>query len=226
MPEENILVVTPDSNIGEVKRELPMIQAENILGEPYKRGTAPCIAYAAHVLLQRDPKAVMAVLPVDHLIGDCDIYHQSFHSAFDYAGQHQVILTLGIAPTRPDTNFGYIQAPEADATSGIVVKVKTFTEKPDVELAKVFLDSGEFLWNSGIFFWQAAVIAEELKRHAPEIARLWEGWEKFLGTPQERSFIESIYPDMARTSIDYAVLEKSENVWMLPVDFGWADIGV
>lgn len=225
VPEENIIIVTMARYREQVKQHIPTIREENILEEPYNRNTAPCIAYAAHVLLKRDPQAVMAVLPADHVISDRELYRQSFSAAFDYAKDNPVLLTLGITPTRPDANFGYIQAPGADAAKGLPVVVKTFTEKPDAELAKVFLESGEFFWNSGIFFWQASVICEELKRHAPEIASLWKGWEKSLCTPDERSFIEGIYPDMARTSIDYAVMEKSDIVRMLPVKFGWADIG-
>ena len=142
----------------------------------------------------------------------------------DYAATHDVLLTLGVLPRRADTNFGYIQT-DGPMTDGSPLKVKTFTEKPSKELAQVFIDSGEFLWNAGIFMWKASVIAEELERYAPEITAQWNGWDQFVATPHQNDYLQRIYADMPRTSIDYAVMEKSQRVMAIPSFFDWNDLG-
>lgn len=226
-PAENILVVSLARYRDMVKKQLPALKEENLILEPYGRSTAPSISLAARVLLMRDPDAVMVVTPSDHHIGDRLLFEKAIRDALAYVGNHDVLLTLGVVPVRPDSNFGYIQVTGGkDAgADGVPVKVKTFTEKPDPDLAQVFMDSGEFLWNSGIFVWKAAFIRREIQKYAPEISHVWKGWEKALGTSQEAGFVDRAYADSPRNSIDYALMEKSENVWVLPVKFEWDDLG-
>ena len=224
IPEENILVVSLSRYRGQVLSQLPELPESNLLLEPYNRNTAPCVAYATYAILQRDPEAVTIVTPADHAIARHEAFNHTLEKALAYAADSNALITLGVIPTRPDPNFGYIQM-AGHPEDGRPVKIKTFTEKPDEELAKVFIDTGEFLWNSGIFVWRADAIRAELEKYTPEITRLWKGWQRVVGTEGERAFVERIYPDMPRTSIDYAVMEKTDNAWVYPADFRWADIG-
>lgn len=224
VPEENIIVVTLERYRELVLNEIPGLKAENLLLEPHNRNTASCIAYATYTILRRDPQAVVTVTPADQVISDTGLFCKTLKIGLDYASQHDVILTLGVLPRRPDPNFGYIQT-DGPMEEGRPVKVKTFTEKPSRELAQVFIDSGEFLWNSGIFIWKASVIAEEIARYVPEIAAQWNGWEQFVTTPHEEEYLHRIYQDMPRTSIDYAVMEKSARVMAIPACFDWTDLG-
>ncbi|MCR4824295.1 MAG: NTP transferase domain-containing protein [Bacteroidales bacterium] len=224
IPEENIIVVSLERYSDLVRTQLPELSEENLLLEPYNRNTAPCIAYATYSILKRDPDAITIVTPSDHAIAHHDAFNRTLQDALAYAAGADVLITLGVIPTRPDPNFGYIQM-MARYEDGRPVKIKTFTEKPDEDLARVFIETHEFLWNSGIFVWRADVIRRELEHHAPEIARLWEGWQDMLGTENEKDFLERIYTDMPRISIDYAVMEKTDNAWVYPASFRWADIG-
>lgn len=229
IPKENILVVTTTRYRDIVTRQVPELLPENILTEPYSRNTAPCIAYATYTLLKRDPDALMIVAPSDHIIMDngSEPFETYVKRAMEFAVEENVLMTLGIFPTNPDTNYGYIQATggKLQTDRKEAVKVKTFTEKPDESLAKVFIDSGEFLWNSGIFIWKAQTIREEMEKYIPEVTGLFKGWEKALGSRIEEQFIEKIYMDCIKISIDYAVMEKSDKVWLMPVKFKWFDIG-
>ncbi|MBR1575067.1 MAG: mannose-1-phosphate guanylyltransferase [Bacteroidales bacterium] len=226
VPPEHILVVTLARYADAVRADIPELLPENLLLEPYGRNTAPCIAYAAYTLLGRDPQAVMAITPADNLIDDEDAYRSTLQEALDYAAAHEALITLGIVPDRPDTNFGYIQVQGGQKAweQTRPVKVKTFTEKPSKELAEVFLRSGEFLWNAGIFVWQARTIRAELERYVPSVTRLFSGWETALGTPEEERFLEKAYMNMERISIDYAVMENTDIDWIFPASFRWADI--
>ena len=226
VPPENILVVTLARYRYAVRHEIPELLPENLLLEPYGRNTAPCIAYAAYSLLKRDPLAVMAVTPADNLIEGEEAYRDTLREALDYAAGHDALVTLGIVPDKPDTNFGYIQVVGGEKAweQTRPVKVKTFTEKPDEALAEVFLRSGEFLWNSGIFVWKAETIRQELERYVPSVTNLFEGWEDALGGPEEERFLEKAYMNMERISIDYAVMENTEIDRVFPAAFHWADI--
>lgn len=227
VPSTNILVVTADRYKDIVIEQIPELAAANLLLEPYNRNTAPCIAYATYTLLQRNPEARMVVTPSDHLIEDEDLFVQTILKAFDYISENNVLMTLGVVPTRPDTNYGYIQAyggKEAYKSSE-PIQVKTFTEKPDKELAKVFIGTGEFFWNSGIFIWKASVIREEIETYLPEVNGLFKGWERAIGSPLENDFIARVYADCANISIDYGVMEKTSRAWICPVKFGWSDFG-
>lgn len=226
VPKENILIVTIKRFKDLVLKQVPDIPKENLLLEPFGRRTAPCIAYATYTLLKRSPDAVMAITPADLVISDEDLFKESLSNALDYATNYPVLMTLGVKPNRPDPNFGYIQATggKAAINGHDPVKVKTFTEKPDAELAEVFYKSGEFFWNSGIFVWQASVIREEMDRYIPEVTNLFTGWEGALGSPSESAFLDRAYADCTKISIDYGVMEKTTRAWLYPVQFGWSDI--
>ena len=226
-PADHILVATLDKYKALTLEQLPDLPEENIIAEPYGRNTAPTVAYAARVLIERDPDALMVATPADHDISNYALFCETIRKALDYAEENEVLLTLGIVPTRPDTSFGYIQVtggPDA-YEAGTPVKAKTFTEKPDAELAKVFMDSGEFLWNSGLFIWKASTVLGEMAVCCPELDRLWDGWEEAFASSEREAFIERAYAGSMRISIDYALMEKSEKVWILPAKFGWGDIG-
>ena len=226
-PSENIFVVSLEKYKDQVLKQIPELSEENLLLEPYSRNTAPSLAFAAYSILKKDPEAVMVAAPADHAISDLELFRRSITKALDYAAEQASIITIGIIPNRPDTNFGYIQALGGNVMSNVDVplKVKTFTEKPDKELAEVFLQSGEFFWNSGIFVFQAAALAHELDVCAPQITQWFKGWEEHLGTESEKEFLHRVYMDCEKISIDYAVMEKTDNAWVFPSRFGWHDIG-
>lgn len=223
VPAENILFVTNEMYAPLIREQLPEVSEEQILLEPARRNTAPCIAWAAHHIAAIDPEASMIVTPSDHLITRETLFQQSVTEGFDFVEQNNALLTLGIKPTRPETGYGYIQIGELFRNG--IHRVKTFTEKPNAELAKVFLDSGEFFWNSGIFLWSARAIKQALERHAPDVAGTFQRGEGLFGTPAERKFIEENFPGCMSISIDFAVMEKADNVFVEPVEFGWNDLG-
>ena len=226
VPADHVLVVSQVRYEEMVRETLPEVPDENIILEPLSRNTAPCIALAAFKLLLRDSDAVMVATPADHIILDEEIFEDTIRKALDYAADSDALITLGIVPDRPDTNFGYIQGvTHSMEEDGKPVKVKTFTEKPDKDLAEVFFQSGEFFWNSGIFVWRAQTIRDELAKHMPEVEILFRGWESELGTPGEVAFLERAYSSISKISIDYAVMEKTDKAWVFPAKFKWADIG-
>lgn len=224
VPLERTVVVTNRRHSALVHECLPELPQTNILEEPYNRDTAPCVALAAYSILKRDPDAVMVVVPSDHLILDTDRFRDVISTVSEYIRQNDVLLTIGITPTRPDTNYGYIQT-EGTPVADTPIKVKTFTEKPDAELAEVFVQSGEFLWNSGIFVWKADTIRAEIQRYMPQLAAQFKGWEGALGTQAEPVFLSKAYADIQKISIDYAIMERTAKAWVYPADFGWYDLG-
>ena len=226
VPTENIIVITLEKFKDIIREQIPELPEENLLLEPYGRRTGPCVAYSTYALLKRDPSAVVAVTPADLFINDVVQFREALANALDYATEHPVLMTLGIKPDRPDTDYGYIQAVggKEACMKNEPVKVKTFTEKPNQEIADVFFKSGEFFWNTGIFVWKAAVIKEEMEKYMPNITCLFDGWEGALGTQAETVFVERAYTDCAKISIDYAVMEKTDRAWLYPVHFGWTDI--
>lgn len=227
VPQENILVVTGERYRDLVKEQIPELEDANLLLEPYARNTAPSVAYATYTLLKRNPEAMMVVSPSDHVIDDEDLFSETIIKAFDYIENNDVMMTFGVVPDRPDTNYGYIQIQggRQAAEKGEPMPVKTFTEKPDRELAKVFISTGEFLWNVGIFMWKAKTIRREMETHLPAVTGLFKGWENTLGTRIESDFISRAYTDCLNISIGYGVMEKTDNAWIYPVKFGWHDIG-
>ena len=224
IPQDHIYVTTVNRYRDKVLEELPELPPQNVLLEPYARNTAACIAFSAYYLLKKDPDAVMVAAPADHIISADDLFDQTLMQAIRFASAQDSLVALGVVPTRPDTNFGYIQM-ASSSDDGQPVKVKTFTEKPDAEIAEVFFSSGEFLWNTGIFVWKASFITWEMEKYVPEITRLFAGWETTLDTPGQDAFLQRIYGDCPKTSIDYAVMEKADRAWVIPSKFKWADIG-
>ncbi len=225
VPKENVLIVTNEQYAPLVREQLPELAESQILLEPARRNTAPCIAWAAYHIAAIDPEASIIVAPSDHLITRENIFVDSVERGFRFVETHDALLTLGIRPSRPETGYGYIQVGRPVDTVDGICKVKTFTEKPKLELAQVFVESGEFFWNSGIFLWSAKNIIRELGLHAPNVAATFEKGIDAFGTPAERSFIEQNFPGCLSISIDFAVMEKSQCVYVECVDFGWNDLG-
>lgn len=226
VPQENILLITLARFRDYVFESLPDFPEENLLLEPYGRKTAPCIVYSTYAILKRDPEAVIAMVPSDQIVFDVEDFRKTLGNALDYAGAHEVLVTLGVAPTRPDPNYGYIQVAGGKAARKAAkpVPVKTFTEKPDPDIAELFCKSGEFFWNSGIFTWQGKVIRAECERYIPEITSLFAGWDGALGTSAEQVFLERAYTGCSKQSIDYGVMEKTDRAWVYPARFDWVDI--
>lgn len=224
LPKENIFIVTAQEYVSIVKNQLPDIPEENILAEPSRKNTAPCIAYIAFKLLQKDPAALMIAAPADHLVLETDEFIKTSKKALDFVGHINALVTIGIKPTNPNTGYGYIQHDTAEAAP-FVHKVKTFTEKPNLELAKTFISSGDFLWNAGIFTWKVKTLVAAFEKYLPEIYEVFAAEKDKFNTPQEAEAIESIYPQCTNISIDFGVMEKADNVYVIPASFGWSDLG-
>ena len=221
VPAENFLVVTNDKYKSLVLEHIPEIGEKQVLCEPVGRNTAPCVAYAAYTLLKRNPDAEMIVTPADHLILNEDDFRAIIAECLDFASEHDALMTVGIKPTRPDTGYGYIQVSDDKPIS----KVKCFTEKPDIELARVFLQSGEFYWNSGIFVWKVHSIVEAFEKYLPEHHALFSGVMRAIGTDAERNVVEIAFSECRAISIDYGIMEKADNVYVRCGEFGWSDVG-
>jgi mannose-1-phosphate guanylyltransferase len=224
IPQENIYVVTSEEYENIVADQLPEIPRENIVTEPSRKNTAPCIAYISFKLLQKDPESILVVTPSDHLVFDTEIFKNITHQALDFANTQHAFVTLGIKPTHPNTGYGYIQYNAGEVAPGIFT-VKTFTEKPNLELAQTFIASGDFLWNSGIFIWKVKNIIEAFEKFQPEMFELFEAEKAAFNTPSEKTAINKIYPLCTSISIDYAIMEKATNVFVIPSGFGWSDLG-
>jgi mannose-1-phosphate guanylyltransferase len=226
-PIENIFVATNEIYRDLVKEQLPQITENQIICEPVKRNTAPCIAYANYKIKQINPDAVVVVSPSDHLILKEDAFEAALSSALQAAETNNWLITLGIQPSTPNTGYGYIQFDENYLYSkdNRLKKVITFTEKPPLELAQKFLQSGDFLWNAGIFVWNVNAAMKAIKHYLPEINELFAQGENLYNSPDEAKFIKKIYPQCPNISIDYGVMEKAENVFVLSAEFGWSDVG-
>lgn len=221
--KDNILVVTNHDYVKLVAEQLPEISDNQILSEPSRKNTAPCIAYAAYKIKSQDPNATMVVTPADHAIFQEDKFSQVISTAVSAARSSNKLLTVGIKPYRPETGYGYIQfSHEAD---GGIHKVKTFTEKPELSIAKKFLASGDFLWNAGIFVWSVDSIVSEFEKSLPDLADAFVDGSNIYGTEKEQTFINGVYSHCESISIDYGILEKSTNVYVIPADFDWSDLG-
>lgn len=228
VPEDNILIVTSAQYKALVKEQLPGVSENNILLEPFRRNTAPCIAYATYKLMKKNPEASVVVSPSDHLILNEDIFLDTINNALEFSADHDYLMTLGITPSRPETGYGYIQAlknKQININGHIVYEVKTFTEKPNTELAKIFVESGEFLWNSGIFIWNLKTIKSELELLQPTITDLFNKGNECYYTDKEESFIYKVYEECTGISIDYGVMEQTDKAVVYPVSFGWSDLG-
>lgn len=224
VPKENIYVVTHEQYADTVKKQLPELSDNQILSEPMRKNTAPCIAYISFKIREINPYASMVVAPSDHLVLKNDVFADVIKKGLHFVDESDSLITLGIVPTRPDTGYGYIQFIDTHR-SGEIYKVKTFTEKPDLELAKNFLKSGDFLWNSGIFVWNIRSILAAFKKEIPEIYEAFDEGRGKYNKPEEKAFIAHAYTLCKNISIDYGVMEKADNVFVIPADIGWSDLG-
>lgn len=222
VPIENVFIVTSTAYKSIINEQLPEVKDEQILLEPCMRNTAPCIAYATYKIQQRDPHANIVVAPSDHLITDETEFRRIVSQGLDFVASNDVLLTLGIAPHRPETGYGYIQAEGSSAT---FQKVKAFKEKPDRETAEHYLAEGNFFWNAGIFLWSAASITKALKQYLPTVATIFESGIDTYFTEAEQAFIDEEFPKCENISIDYGIMEHAKNIYVLPADFGWSDLG-
>lgn len=221
VPKENIYVITNKEYVSLTEQQLPELNSENIVGEPMMKNTAACNIYMANKIADKNPDANMIVLPADHLILKESVFLQKVELAFNLAAENDYLITLGITPTRPDTGYGYIQFIETKSSE--YFKVKTFTEKPDLEIAKSFLESGDFLWNAGIFIWNVKSILSGFDMYLDEMSQQFVSCD--YNTKDEANCIETIYPKVAKISIDNGILEKAKNVYVIPADLGWSDLG-
>ncbi|MFP4059543.1 MAG: mannose-1-phosphate guanylyltransferase [Bacteroidota bacterium] len=228
MPAANILVVTNAIYDHLVKEQIPELDPGNILLEPLRKNTAPCIAYAVYKIKSKTPAANIVVAPSDHLIIKVDEFIEVIKQGLSFVDQNDALLTLGIKPSRPETGYGYIQVNGETENSPHFKnfrKVKTFTEKPDYDQAKMFVELGEFYWNSGIFLWSLSSILDAIEKHLPDVNSLFaEGADKYY-TPAEEEYIADVYPRCKNISIDYGIMENADNVHVLCADFGWSDLG-
>lgn len=221
--QEKMWVVTNEKYKALIHEQLPELTEEHILLEPARRNTAPCIAYASYKMLQEDPNAVMVVTPSDHAISNEDKFNAVVHTAIKEVSHLDRLITIGIRPNRPETGYGYIQYLSNPGKA--IKKVKTFTEKPPLDMAKKFIESGDFLWNSGIFVWTIKSIIKAFERYEEEMSMLWAEGNKAFFSKKENHFIKKVYSQCKNVSIDYAILEKAENVYVVPGDFDWLDLG-
>jgi mannose-1-phosphate guanylyltransferase len=223
IPTENILILTNERYNDLVLQQLPMVKPEQVLLEPAMRNTAPCILYASLKIKKQNPNAVMVVAPSDHWIEDEAAFTNDLQQCFDFCQDSNALMTLGIQPTFPNTGFGYIEFDKADVNP--IKKVNQFREKPDYETAKSFLEAGNFLWNGGIFIWSAQSVTEAFEKFQPQMNALFQKGLDSYNTAQEQQFILDYYAQAENISIDYAVLEKADNVYVLPATFDWNDLG-
>ena len=225
IPDSNFLVVTNAAYKQLVLEQLPMLQPNQVLCEPARRNTAPCIAYACYRIQSQCSNARIVVTPADHLVTNESEFQRVIRRGFDFLAQHpEALMTIGIKPSRPETGYGYIQVPKQNPLPE-VVKVERFKEKPDHETAKLFVAEGNYLWNSGIFLWTLQGIMQAFHQHLPEMTAVFEKGIYHFNTPEEQDFINDHFVECPNISIDYGVMEKSSDTYTIPADFGWSDIG-
>ncbi len=222
-PASNIFVVTNEAYRDLVKEHIPELTDNQILGEPSRNNTGPSVAYTAFKLAALDSKANFVIAASDHIVLKEQAFLDKISQAFDFAANHDALVTLGIQPSRPDTGYGYIQM-QGEPQNGIF-KVKRFAEKPDFATAQAFLDSKEYLWNAGIFIWSAASILKAFQKYAPDVYEILSKGEGIYNTPDEQAFIEQYYPTTPNISVDFAIMEKANNVYTIPAEIGWSDLG-
>jgi mannose-1-phosphate guanylyltransferase len=227
VPPENLWVVTSAAYEQIVKEQLPDVPKQNVLLEPCRRNTAPCIAYVAWRIKAADKAANIVVTPSDHFIVNQKHFQEVIRQAMKFTSQSDAIVTLGMKPTRPETGYGYIQADLSSASlmNKNVYRVDSFKEKPNLETAKEYIRHDDFFWNSGIFIWSVSTIVNALRIYAPEINEIFEGLLPYYGTDKEQELINKRFPDCPNISVDYAILEKADEIFVYPADFGWSDVG-
>lgn len=227
IPTENFRIVTNLKYKELVLEQLPQLTEEQVLLEPLRRNTAPCVAYAAYKIETQNPNANLIVAPSDHLIYKEEEFIRQLRNGLDFVQENDALLTLGIKPSSPETAYGYIQVKTKAGFRELenLYEVKTFTEKPDLQMAEIFIESGEFFWNSGIFIWSLQSILKALKQHLPDVSALFANGGKLYNTENEVHFINKTYSECPAISIDYGIMEKAENVFVLTTEFGWSDMG-
>ena len=221
VPVENFYVVTNTMYKDLVLEHIPELDPKQVLCEPIRRNTAPCIAYAAYTLQKEHPNANMIVTPSDHLILNEVDFHAIIKECLDYAERNDALMTVGIRPSRAETGYGYIQKSNND----LISRVKCFTEKPHLELAQTFVECGEFFWNSGIFIWTVENIIKAFEKHLPDHHALFEAAKNDIGTEREQKALEQVFSESKSISVDYGIMEKADNVYVRCGDFGWSDVG-
>lgn len=226
-PPENVWVVTSEKYANEVKKQLPELADDHILCEPCRRNTAPCIAYVSWKIKARNPKANMVVTPSDHIVMNVKEFQRVIHSALNFTENSDAILTLGMKPTRPETGYGYIEADLSYSSTNNkeIYRVDSFKEKPDLATAEKYLTKNTFYWNSGIFIWNVNTIVSALRVYQPSISKVFENLLPYYYTDKEQELINQNFPSCENISIDYAIMEKVDEIYVFPADFGWSDLG-
>ena len=226
-PDTNFWVVTSEKYASLVKEQLPMLPDDHILREPCRRSTAPCIAYAAWRIKKVDPNANMVVTPSDHFVADVDEFRRVVNSSLDFVKDSDAIMTIGIKPTRPDTGYGYIEAVlgSASLSNKEVYRVDSFKEKPSLDVATAYVAKKNYYWNSGIFIWNVSTIVNAFRVYQSPIASVFESLMPYYGTPDEQRYVNEKFPECRNISIDYAIMERADEVFVFPAEFGWSDIG-
>ena len=224
---ENIWIVTNKKYLKLCREQLPDVPTENILLEPCRRNTAPCIAYVSWRIKSKNPKANVVVTPSDHIVTDTVEFQRVITSCLKFTGETDAIVTLGMKPNRPETGYGYIQADLSVSSprNKEIFRVDSFREKPDIETAKKYVQQNNFFWNAGVFFWSVSTIVNAFRVYQPAISKAFEGMEHIYGTPEEQENIDKCYPECENISVDYAIMEKAEEIFVCPADFGWSDLG-
>ena len=228
VPAENFLVVTNAAYKDAVLQHIPELKPEQVLCEPMRRNTAPCIAYACYRIKSQCDDAVIAVTPADHLVLNESNFQKVIATGFDFVSQPahvNALLTIGIKPSRPETGYGYIELPQGEMAEGHVTPIEGFKEKPDLEKAKAFIAAGNYLWNSGIFIWSLKGIMSAYRSFLPDMANLFDEGATLFGTPAEQDFINRKFAECENISIDYGVMERAKERYTIPAEFGWSDIG-
>ena len=226
-PPNNVWVVTNAKYAAIVHEQLPQIPVENILSEPCRRNTAPCIAYVSWRIKAKNPQANLVITPADHLVTDVVEFQRVIGSALNFTAETDAIVTLGMAPSRPETGYGYIQADlqEPSLRNKEIFRVDSFKEKPDYKTAVQYLKKRDYFWNSGIFIWNVSTIVNSLRIYEPEISEIFEDLLPYYGTEKEQEMIDQQFPKCPSISIDYAVMERADEIFVFPADFGWSDVG-
>jgi len=222
-PAENIFVVTNAAYKELVKEQIPELTDNQVVCEPSRNNTAPCVAYTAFKLAALNPDACLVITPADHIVLKEQVFLEKIGHAIDFAREQDALVTLGVQPSRPDTGYGYIQFGEA--ADDAVRKVVRFTEKPSLEIAQQFVDSGEYLWNAGIFVWRLHTVLSAYQTHSPDIYDIFHKGLNMYNTEEEQAFIDEFYPTTPNISVDFAIMEKATNVFTVPAEFGWSDLG-
>ena len=226
-PPEKMWVVTSEKYASLVKEQLPMLPEGNILKEPCRRNTAPCIAYAAWKIKKKDPGANMVVTPSDHFVADVAEFRRVINSSLNFVAGSDAILTLGIKPSRPETGYGYIEAVLGNSTlsNKEIFRVDSFKEKPSLDIAEAYVAKNNFYWNAGIFIWNVSTIVNAFRIYQSPIASVFEALSKYFFTPEEQAMVNERFPECRNISVDYAIMERADEIFVFPADFGWSDLG-